>query len=1009
MATPSERRSGRSTLVRAGFSDVDQADGDLAELSAATGHARDDLIALASLAADPDAAVRAVLGIARRDPDTIREVLAAGHRSRRVWRVLGGSQGLADFALRHPRTLVDELTSRPRSLPTADEMRGELLAAVGASDGFARSDGEEARIALRIAYRRALLRIAGYDLSDPDSVEAVRDVSTALSEAAGAALEAALAIARTKVANDRGSAGLFPSDDVRATRLAIIGMGKTGAEELNYVSDVDVIFVCGVAEGSELSETRMIDVATRLASQAMRAIDGFETEPPLWEVDANLRPEGKQGALVRTLESHLAYYRRWAHSWEFQALLKARAIAGDAELGAAYVDATRPLVWESAGREGFVDSVQAMRERVRDTIASGEIDRQVKLGPGGLRDVEFTVQLLQLVHGRVDPSVRARGTLAALDQLVDAGYIGRADAAAFSTDYRILRLIEHRLQLQQLRRTHLMPEDGESLRVLARSTGLFDASADAAGGTAHDVTALWERVKAEVRDIHVRLFYRPLLSAVAATGGDARALTGDEAHDRLAAIGFQDPKGALRHIAALTRGVSRKATVQRTLMPVMLLWFAGGVDPDYGLVAYRRISERLGDSPWFLRMLRDSSGAAEQLTTLLSGSRYVGELMEWIPESVAWLDSDELRRPRSVEVLEQEARAIRSRRPSLDDAMSAIRQIRRRELLRVAMGAMLGTLSIGEVTRALSAITDVTLRATVWAVRDAVVPPEHAALEFAIIGMGRYGGEEVGFGSDADVLYVYRAAGVDPQTAERLAQRIVATVRQVSEDHRAPLELDADLRPEGRRGPIVRSLDAYAAYYDRWSVTWEAQALLRARPVAGTAALLDDFMALADRQRYPGLCDPADVREIKRIKARVESERMPRGIDPSRHLKLGPGGLSDVEWLVQLLQLQHAHDVPALRTPQTLGALDAAVEAGLLAAGDAAQLGDAWRLATRLRSAKTLLTGRTSDDLPLDHRQLDGIGRILEMPPGSGPRVEEEWLRAARRARRTYERVFYDL
>ena len=202
----------------------------------------------------------------------------------------------------------------------------------------------------------------------------------------------------------------------------------------------------------------------------MRGISGVEIEPPLWEVDANLRPEGKQGALVRTLDSHLSYYDRWAKSWEFQALLKARPIAGDAELGDAYVRAVQPKIWTSAARENFVDSVQRMRERVTEHIPAADIPYQIKLGPGGIRDIEFTVQLLQLVHGLTDDRIRQRGTLEALDALVEQGYIGRAEAAAFSHDYRVLRLLEHRVQLRHLRRTHLMPSRPEELRVLARAS-----------------------------------------------------------------------------------------------------------------------------------------------------------------------------------------------------------------------------------------------------------------------------------------------------------------------------------------------------------------------------------------------------------------------------------------------------------------------------------------------------------------------------------------------------------
>ena len=379
---------------------------------------------------------------------------------------------------------------------------------------------------------------------------------------------------------------------------------------------------------------------------------------------------------------------------------------------------------------------------------------------------------------------------------------------------------------------------------------------------------------------------------------EERTLSTAQAHDRLMAIGFRDPAGALRHIGALTTGLSRKATIQRHLMPVMVRWFADGSDPDYALIAFRRISERLGDTPWFLRMLRDSSGAAESLTRLLSSSRYVGELMEWIPESVAWLDSSELLRPRSGAALDEEARAIQTRHRNVGDALQAVRALRRRELLRTAMGGVLDVLSIEQIATSLTEITDATIQAALRAVRREIVTADDEAFDFAVIGMGRFGGAELGFGSDADILYVYDANGVDPQRAQSLATRIVAGLREHLTDHRVPLDLDADLRPEGRNGPVVRSIEAYAEYYRRWSLSWEAQALLRARGVAGSATLIAKFTALADSIRYPAEVDLQGTREIKRIKARVEGERLPQGVDPRRHLKLGPGTLSDVEWLV---------------------------------------------------------------------------------------------------------------
>lgn len=975
--------SSRSELARLGFAELSESLERIADLEARFGSVVPLPVsgtpALWGITADPDGALRLLERLLERAPDELRPVLADEAATERLIRLLGASVGLGEFLHRRPAELA--LLLEPVVAPWSQERYTASL--IDAIDG---ATGEEARMRLRVRYRRHLAQIALYDVLHTSPTEAFPAVAAGLADLAGAALDAAVDVARREVP--------FPAADVAATPLAVIAMGKAGARELNYVSDVDVIFVTESTDA--VSTDRAVLISTRIAIAATHAITDLAAEPGLWEVDANLRPEGKDGALVRTLDSHVAYYERWAKSWEFQALLKARPIAGSADLGARYADAVAPFVWSSSARPGFVESVQRMRERVTEHIPDGEVDRQLKLGPGGLRDVEFTVQLLQLVHGRDDESVRVRSTLEAMDALTAAGYVGRAEAARFGPDYALLRVLEHRIQLRRLQRTHLMPTDEEELRVLARSSGVATS--------ASALETRWRAVKLEVRGLHERLFYRPLLSAVAATE-DEIVLTDDQVVDRLGAIGFVDPPGALRHIRALTQGTSRRAAIQRNLLPVLLRWMAEGPAPDRALLAFRRLSDTLGESSWFLRMLRDSSGAAHSLTTVLSESAFLSGLLERFPEAVAWLDEPEaLLRARPMDSLLAEMTATTARHGNdVDGAAGLLRSARRRETLRLGMAAVLGHLDVDALGAALSDVTEATLAgALALARRDAP-----ADFEFGIIAMGRYGGRELGFGSDADVLYVYRAPDLATEVASRTAQTIVRELNRLTEDTVHPLDLDIDLRPEGKNGPVARTLESYGAYYARWSLTWEAQALLRARGAVGDAQLLRDFEHLADRTRYPERIDEHEVREVRRIKARVESERLPRGADPARHLKLGRGSLSDVEWFVQLLQLQHALEVPALRTTSTLEALDGAVSAGFVSADDGERLGAAWRFASRTRSALVLWSGKTTDVLPVDRVQLEGVARLMEYPPGSASQLEEDYLGVTRRARQVFEREFY--
>ena len=995
-----ERSTGLSELARFGFVDLSGTIGKLDELVKLVGDSGRSALAALGTTADPDQALVALLNLASANPAQVKQLLKKDDSAKRLCSLLGASTALTDFLMRQPSAL--SIFEKPAALSTPEEYVASLVGSVRPllGSGF---DSVIVWSALRVAYRRELLRIAVFDLNQPDVQAGQPLVAAALADIAAAAIEAGLEVARAelKLTKDHG---VFTEAEVDATELAVIAMGKCGARELNYISDVDVIYVAE-SSSEELDSQRAVEIATRLATRMMRAMDGTASEPMLWQVDPNLRPEGKSGALVRTLESHVAYYDRWAQSWEFQALLKARPLAGNHALGERYVAALAPKVWTSATRDNFVESVQRMRERVTDFIPAKEIDSQIKLGPGGLRDIEFTVQLLQLVHGRTDSTVRQRDTISAIHALAQGGYIGRSDANEFASHYRFLRLLEHRIQLSEMRRTHLMPSSESKRRALARAVNVKLS--------AEGLIEKWESVKVEVRALHQRIFYRPLLSAVSKLGDDSLSLSSDQVRDRLHAIGFGDPKGALDHIAALTSGLSRRAVIQKQLLPVLLQWFSEGTDPDAALLAFRRLSEDLGESHWYLRMLRDSSGAAERMTQVLSNSRLATNLFERIPEAAAWFEKSEDLIPMTEEELAAEFDAIISRHENVESAANSIRNIRRRETLRIAMGAVLGDLTIGQVSQGLSDLSAEYLRAMLEVATDlngADIASTQVSeiLDFGIIAMGRFGGEELGFGSDADIMCVYKTKpGVAGEVAQKVAERTISELKRLTTDQVLEFELDLDLRPEGKNGPVARSIESYAAYYERWSNTWEAQALTRARPIAGSAELRNEFLELINKYRYPSEMSESAAMEIRRIKARVETERLPLGADPKRHLKLGRGSLSDVEWLVQLFQMQFGNEHPAIRTPKTLEALDAMVTEGFIAEHDARVLSEAWLLASRLRSASVLWANKRIDVLPTDRKALEGMARILEYPRGSATQLEDDYLAFTRRARSVYERLFY--
>ncbi|WAL95139.1 bifunctional [glutamine synthetase] adenylyltransferase/[glutamine synthetase]-adenylyl-L-tyrosine phosphorylase [Streptomyces sp. Je 1-369] len=995
MTVPQGRRSSTFTrLLRHGFTDPSAAERLLDD--PALSALRDDPLLLDALGAtaDPDLALLGLVRLVEAQGDDLgrRELLdtlvTAKPLRDRLLGVLGASEALADHLARHPldwRVLV--------TYESVDLHPGVAEFERGLADA---ADPES----LRVAYRRCLLSIAARDVCGTTDVA---EAAAELADLATATLRAALAQARAAAPGDAAQC-----------RLAVIAMGKCGGHELNYVSDVDVIFVGEATEGTD--EDKAMRAATRLASHMMRICSDTNVEGTIWPVDANLRPEGRNGPLVRTLSSHVAYYQRWAKTWEFQALLKARPVAGDLALGEEYVDALAPLVWQAAERENFVPDVQKMRRRVVENIPAGEVDRELKLGPGGLRDVEFAVQMLQLVHGRSDRSIRSGSTLVALQALGAGGYVGRVDAAQLDDAYRFLRSLEHRIQLYRLRRTHLVPEGEPDLRRIGRSLGMRTEPIT-------ELSRAWKRHTSVVRRLHEKLFYRPLLDAVAQLAPGEARLSTSAARERLVALGYADPSAALRHLEALASGVSRKAAIQRTLLPVLLGWFADSADPDAGLLGFRKVSDALGKTPWYLRLLRDEGAAAENLARVLSAGRLAPDLLLRAPEAVALLGDQGGLEPRGRAHLDQEVLAAVRRADGAEQAVTVARGVRRREMFRTAAGDLIGSYGTEEspaeadpgtlVDRVGDAVSDLTA-ATIAGTLRAVVRAgwgDTLPTRFAVIGMGRFGGHELSYGSDADVLFVHEPReGADEQEAAKAAAKVVAEMRRLLQLPSAdpPLLIDADLRPEGRSGPLVRTLGSYEAYYRRWSLVWESQALLRAEPVAGDDELGRAFIDLVDPLRYPaeGLGEDA-VREIRRLKARMEAERMPRGADPTLNAKLGRGGLSDVEWTVQLLQLEHGWAEPGLRTTRTREALAAACAAELIPTQDAATLDEAWVLAARVRNAVMLVRGRAGDTFPSDGRELAAVARYLGYDTGHVGDMLDDYRRITRRARAVVEERFY--
>ncbi len=795
-----------------------------------------------------------------------------------------------------------------------------------------------------------LLRIAARDLVGIDDLPVV---GRALSALAAEVLQAAITIAG-------------------AEELAVIGMGKLGGSELNYASDIDVMFVGG---------------------DDRKARDVLAIARTCFRVDASLRPEGRDGPLTRSLESYEAYWDRWAQTWEFQALIKARPVAGDPALGAAFLESAQRRVWTRPFTPDELRDVRAMKARSEAELArKGLTNREVKRGRGGIRDIEFAVQLLQLVHGRHDDDLRSPTTLEALAELGKAGYLDRRDAIALDEAYRLLRTVEHRLQLEREAQVHAIPVDIAAQDRLARVLGYRDTPEATAGEL---LAGYLRRLQAGVRSIHEHLFFRPLLDALSAQPL-TNAMPAEAVVDRLAAFGFTDARRTRTALHELTRGLTRSSRLMQQFLPLLLGWLSDAPDPDLGLLGLRKLASGAQRTTELAVAFRDSPESARRLCHLLGTSARLSATLEREPDLIPALGTPDGLAPHATDAMLEGATTALAWRSEADDRQRGLRRFRRREELRIAAADVLGLAGEGEdvvdVTGAqLTSLADASLKAALVALEP--------TLPFAVIALGRWGGAELSYASDLDALIVYDGStSQDFAAAEKIAESLLRFINGATPSAQV-YPFDLGLRPEGKDGPLARSLDGYRKYYDRWAQTWELQALVRARFVAGDPDVGGRFLELIDPYVWREPFPEDDVREIRRMKARVERERVPPGEDPQFHLKLGRGSLSDIEWTAQLLQLRHG-----VRAAGTMAALDALTAAGLMDPEDHVVLADAYRFLERTRNRWFLIKGSTGDSLPQQPEPLGKLARSLDL---GATELRESYRRVTRRARNVVERLFY--
>lgn len=854
------------------------------------------------------------------------------------------------------------------------------------------ADRERRRLALRRWKRQQFLRIIARDYllhRPPQTV--TREISAVADACVRAALAAAVA--------DRG---YEPDADGRVPGLAIIALGKWGSRELNYNSDIDLLCVRVPFEGSYSG-----DEWSELITGVARDIDEPTAEGRVFRVDFRLRPEGASGALVPTLEACANYYQTHGAAWEAQMLTRARCVGGDWQIGKEFEALAQRVAYGArVGRDGIAE-IRRNRERIE---SRADLSRDVKESRGGIRDIEFTVQLLQLVRGVTDPSVRHRNTWHALDTLARAGALTELERLRLSEAYDFLRRVEHSLQIQPVSPTKLLPDNEAMLRKIARGLHYRDGR----GQTAVErFLEAYRSHTAAAKELCDRLFFNPIPLADHDSAEQIRDLldphlSDEDAARHLAEIPFADPAEARRWLVFLAHGeppMRLPEAIQAVfveLLPALLGVVQRMPDPDAALHWFQRFVARAGGRELFYRFLLEHPPAIELLCRIGGFSDALAQTIVDHPEYLDRVIDPRFttEQPSAGELLSYLAERLAPLK-SADLRLDDLRRWRRREVFRIGVQDLLGTLDCQQVTRALSDVAEVCLDALLAEARLAV--PGGESLPFAIIGCGKLGGGELHYSSDLDVLFVYQS---DDPAGAGIAEKMAQWLTRESERRTragALHELDARLRPFGKNSQLARSVKGYRNYYTAHGQTWERLALSRARAVAGDAAVGEAFETLAREVAFAAPLDEPALQELRQIKGRIEAERAG---DTAGHLdlKLHAGGIMEIEFLAQILQIQHL--APEACRQNTCDALQQLHDAGVLTADELDTLTRSYRLLRRFEIRLQLILERSSGLLPLDTDGLAAAAKRLGWSLSEATQKPEQLLADLREVMRSVREIY---
>jgi glutamate-ammonia-ligase adenylyltransferase len=925
-----------------------------------------------------------------------------------------------------------ELLSRPQYLahPAGKEVTAARLAAA-----LSGSAGEQEFFrALRRFRKQEMLRIGLRDLlGKADLAETVTELSNLAEVSLQAAYEWADADLRARHGRPQVAA---EGGKPEPAGFAVIGMGKLGGGELNFSSDIDLMYVYtadgetegvrtagGAFTGRITNHQYFIKLAEKVSAAIGRATeDGF-----VFRVDLRLRPEGQRGPLAQSLGGYEIYYESWGQTWERSALIKARPVAGDEAVGREFIERITPFVYRKYLDFGSIAEIRDMKQKInREVEQKGKTFRDVKLGYGGIREIEFLVQTLQLIYGGRDRALRERSTLKALHALAQKGLLTYQETAELLKAYVFLRTVEHRIQVLNDLQTQTLPAGEAELRSLARRTGYLIPGREA--------EALLRDYAEHTR--RVRGIYDELLSQAAEAPRDEETghrfgfLLDPETGEReavmvLAQYGFRDPAKAFRNIELLREGQAfahqtpRSRRVFREIFPAILEQIVNSPDPDMALHHLESYLASQGSWDAFQSFIRHDLMAVRMLVSIFSNSEYFSRMLVRNPGLLDdLLDASREIGPGSKCFLREGLAAALAKAETVAGKLDALRRFKHREEIRIGMADLLSELPASVVWRGLSRLAEVCLDAALRLAAGETARRYGAAAGvegLAVIGVGKLGGRELIYGSDLDILFVYgeeRAAAPPAgltafEFFNKVAEKTLSYLTTMTREGSA-YRVDTRLRPSGSKGPLVQSMSAWRNYYAAQAGTWERQALVNARCVAGDGAAGRDFRAMIVELIYRDGDAAALVQDIRSMRKRMEEE-LGREDGKQYNIKQGAGGLVDIEFLAQYLQLLQGKERPRVRVPGTFNALRALRKEGILPGGDYRLLVKAYLFLRQIESRMRIVANQSTSMVPRDPEKLRPLARRMgyqDEGDSEGRKLLEEYERTRNTVRGIVRRFY---